>query len=344
MAVGQLVFAAIIGVNLVLIYFNLYHYDGPLSTHIGEFVKWYDRTDTKVSDLTVHAGSIADTSGLLSKLNMRTSGFLAPKVSKTKKTVDKAADKAAGAGAGADDDDIVISDMITVNGETRSSGNSRIPSTFAPCVCTDPEWCDLPMPAGRVKGSPTPTHFNMPAITNQRRWEHAKCLAARGDQVLLRRILHYFPSDANFLNGDGDYAHLQPEVDIFLNPIDSFKSLIAPDNVDKHVSLPGAMGSVEPDVKPILTEAIPAKESLYVRMARANSGSSSSNSGSLPGVGGIRPGAPSSSIHYPIVSLGYPLLARGKADASGERPYFGGSASRKVGGYYLCKSARCCVW
>jgi hypothetical protein len=230
-----------------------------------------------------------------------------------------------------DDDEITISDVITVDGENKPSGKTNIPSKFAPCKCTDPAWCDLPMPPSRP--SPyTPSHYNMPPVNNQKRWEHAKCLAARGDQVLLRRIMHYFSSDNNFLNGDGEYRHLQPHVDVFLNPEDSFKALIAPENVDKHVALGGTL--IEPDQRAALEKCIPPKEEVYQRLTRRRR---EGDTGVIPGLGGIRPGAPKSSIHYPIVSLGYPLLSRGRAPAGEEGPWFGGAASRKLGGYYLCK-------
>lgn len=75
--------------------------------------------------------------------------------------------------------------------------------------CNDPVWCNVPIPGK--------SHYKFDTPIDPRRWRHAQLLAARGDQVLLDRIIRVFPNHFDYLDGDRSFRKLHSLMDIFVD-------------------------------------------------------------------------------------------------------------------------------
>lgn len=76
-------------------------------------------------------------------------------------------------------------------------------------TCTDPEWCDVPMP--------TFSYFKFDPPTDPVRWRKAQIQAASGEQVLLQEILKVFPTHLDFIDGDISFRKLHLTMDFFID-------------------------------------------------------------------------------------------------------------------------------
>ena len=75
--------------------------------------------------------------------------------------------------------------------------------------CTDKIWCSIPMPKN--------SFFKFEPPTNKFRWRLAQIQAANGEQVLLRRIVKFFPNHFDFIDGDITFRKLHYVFDIFID-------------------------------------------------------------------------------------------------------------------------------
>lgn len=80
---------------------------------------------------------------------------------------------------------------------------------FSSSPCSDPVWCDIPMPKK--------SYFNFDPPTNIERWKLARLQAAAGEQVLLKRIAKVFPSSFDFLDGDIGFRRMHYAFDFFVD-------------------------------------------------------------------------------------------------------------------------------
>ena len=64
---------------------------------------------------------------------------------------------------------------------------------------------------------PTKSLFNFVGDVDPRRWRRAQALAARGDQVLLGKIVGVFPHPHDFLDGDVYFRKLHALADVFFD-------------------------------------------------------------------------------------------------------------------------------
>eukprot|EP01031_Cornospumella_fuschlensis_P034902 gene34902-42268_t len=76
-------------------------------------------------------------------------------------------------------------------------------------LCTDPEWCNVPMPAKSHYYFDPPTDLNL--------WKKSQIIAMRGDQVLLKDAIKAFPNHMDFLDGDISFRKMHYAMDIFLD-------------------------------------------------------------------------------------------------------------------------------
>lgn len=75
--------------------------------------------------------------------------------------------------------------------------------------CTDRTWCSIPMP--------TTSFFKFDPPTNKFRWRLAQIQASSGEQVLLKRIVKYFPTHLDFIDGDITFRKLHYVFDVFID-------------------------------------------------------------------------------------------------------------------------------
>ena len=193
-----------------------------------------------------------------------------------------------------EENEVIVSDMIMVDGELVKSPVTDIKKDFDPCECTDPVWCFIPMPSK--------SHFNFVPPSNQKRWDHAACLASRGDQVLLSRVLHYFDTPDNMLKGSVNFAHwFQADLfDIFFNPNDGLNALVAPGSKRKETSW--SRSGMNAKAAANYAELVPKPNELYLRSRAA--------------IGGTRPATRrlGNKLRFPVITLGfgYYRIAKGK--------------------------------
>jgi hypothetical protein len=114
-----------------------------------------------------------------------------------------------------------ISDTIT---ETIPEFVSNFfPSISDTSICNDTAWCNIDMPAK--------SYFRFSPPVDKVRWRRAVLQAARGEQVLLQRLVQVFPNFMDFLDGDTQFRSYHKIVDFFvgenmdLSPLKSFKVL-----------------------------------------------------------------------------------------------------------------------
>ena len=85
--------------------------------------------------------------------------------------------------------------------------------------CNDNLWCKVPMPIM--------SHYKFDPPTDKTRWRRAQSQAASGEQVLLKRIVKWFPSPYNiFLDGDRQFRGLHSLVDVFVDSKKDFEYLL----------------------------------------------------------------------------------------------------------------------
>jgi hypothetical protein len=75
--------------------------------------------------------------------------------------------------------------------------------------CTDPVWCNIPMP--------TKSYFHFDPPTDPIRWKKAQILAMKGEHVLLKEIVKVFPNHFDFLDGDISFRKLHFTMDFFID-------------------------------------------------------------------------------------------------------------------------------
>ena len=76
-------------------------------------------------------------------------------------------------------------------------------------VCTDFNWCSIPMPKTSFYKFKPPQDMD--------KWKAAQILAASGAQVLLKRIVKVFPNPFDFLDGDRSFRRIHRTIDIFVD-------------------------------------------------------------------------------------------------------------------------------
>jgi hypothetical protein len=87
--------------------------------------------------------------------------------------------------------------------------------------CTDPLWCNIPMP------SVSYFRFDEPP-TDPKRWRQAQIAAARGEHVLLKESIKAFPNHFDFLDGDISFRKLHYTVDFFVDERRDLSPLVGP--------------------------------------------------------------------------------------------------------------------
>jgi len=75
--------------------------------------------------------------------------------------------------------------------------------------CNDPVWCKVPIP--KI------SHYKFDSPINPAKWKRAQMQAARGDQVLLDRIVRVFPNHFDYLDGDRAFRKLHSLIDVFVD-------------------------------------------------------------------------------------------------------------------------------
>lgn len=75
--------------------------------------------------------------------------------------------------------------------------------------CDDPEWCNVPMPQR--------SYFRFSPPDNLERWKAARLKAAKGEQVLLNRVIKYFPNTQDFLDGDIFFRQYHLPIDYYID-------------------------------------------------------------------------------------------------------------------------------
>ena len=177
-------------------------------------------------------------------------------------------------------DDIVLSDGITVEQSTVGA-KVEVGRGFDPCICTDTEWCNIPMP--------TKSHFNFAAPDNAQRWLNAACLAARGDQVLARRVLQHFPDGSDMLDGDIRFRNWKAQYDIHFNAHENFREIVS-----RGVNITSTDWSRQRstlEVRKLIKTTNPPAKSLYERQGEF--------------VGGLRPAGRSNFMkpRFPVIGF-----------------------------------------
>ncbi|RYY85487.1 hypothetical protein EON63_07395 [archaeon] len=76
-------------------------------------------------------------------------------------------------------------------------------------VCTDPQWCSVPMPSK--------SHFYFDSPSDLNLWKKSQILAMRGDQVLLKDAIKAFPNHMDFLDGDISFRKMHYAMDVFID-------------------------------------------------------------------------------------------------------------------------------
>lgn len=107
--------------------------------------------------------------------------------------------------------------------------------------CLDSVWCEIEMP--------TISYFRFDPPTDKYKWRLAQVQAARGEQVLLKRVIQHFPGHDDFLDGDITFRKLHSIFDFFVDEQRDLTPLIGPgtkfsSSVQQHRRL---------DNKPIIT-------------------------------------------------------------------------------------------
>jgi hypothetical protein len=101
-----------------------------------------------------------------------------------------------------------------------SESESKSHAAAAPLVtegeCTDPEWCNIPMP--------TKSYFRMTPPSDPERWKQASLLAMQGDHILLKRILPFFPHQRDFLDGDTLFRSYHLPIDYYMDMNRDFRA------------------------------------------------------------------------------------------------------------------------
>lgn len=88
----------------------------------------------------------------------------------------------------------------------RKSLARKVPGTS----CDDPLWCQIPIPSR--------SHFGFAGqVEDKPRWELARVSAAKGDQVLLLKVLEQFPQYLDFLDGDAQFRKFHYLADFFID-------------------------------------------------------------------------------------------------------------------------------
>ena len=82
---------------------------------------------------------------------------------------------------------------------------------------TNNEWCNIPMPKQ--------SYFRFPPPKDKEKWKQAAILAMKGEHVLLKRILQYFPSSFDFLDGDVLFRAYHQPIDYYLDENNDFRVL-----------------------------------------------------------------------------------------------------------------------
>lgn len=106
-------------------------------------------------------------------------------------------------------------------GNKEMSGGTSTPATLGqPAECTDPLWCQVPIP--------TKSHYNFDTPIDAARWRIAQMQASRGEQVLLDRVIRVFPNSFDFLDGDRSFRRLHSLMDIFVDHKTGLSALLKP--------------------------------------------------------------------------------------------------------------------
>jgi hypothetical protein len=92
---------------------------------------------------------------------------------------------------------------------TKSKKNHILSPIPENVECTDPQWCNVPMPEKSYYGFTPPT--------DEKRWKYAQALAASGRQVLLERIHKTFQNPLDFLDGDRAFRRIHHLIDVFVD-------------------------------------------------------------------------------------------------------------------------------
>ena len=91
--------------------------------------------------------------------------------------------------------------------------------------CTDRIWCSIPMP--------TTSFFKFDPPTSKFRWRLAQLQASNGEQVLLRRIVKYFPNHFDFIDGDITFRKLHYVFDVFIDERRDLSQLLVQPTTEK---------------------------------------------------------------------------------------------------------------
>lgn len=91
----------------------------------------------------------------------------------------------------------------------------------ATIVCTDPVWCNVPMP--------TTSYFRFAPPDDPYQWRLAQSQASSGEPVLLKCVREVFNHHMDFLDGEPRFRRYQELTDIFLDHNDyNFENLASP--------------------------------------------------------------------------------------------------------------------
>ena len=81
--------------------------------------------------------------------------------------------------------------------------------SFVDSECADAVWCGVPIPAH--------SHYKFDTPIDPIRWKQAQKKAAKGEQVLLERIVRVFPNHFDYLDGDRSFRRLHSLIDVFVD-------------------------------------------------------------------------------------------------------------------------------
>lgn len=107
-------------------------------------------------------------------------------------------------------------DRTTVENTGSKVNNERPPLP----ECTDPVWCNIPMPSI--------SYYRFDPPTDAYKWRRAQIQAGNGEQVLLKRLVATFPGHSDFLDGDITFRKLHSIFDFFVDEARDLSPLVPP--------------------------------------------------------------------------------------------------------------------
>ncbi len=99
--------------------------------------------------------------------------------------------------------------ILPVKTGSRIDSLDKYSSQELSSMCTEVDWCNIEMPLV--------SHFKFEPPNDPVRWKKAQIHAQNGDQILLEKIMKYFPHPFGYIDGDRAFRGLHKIVDAFID-------------------------------------------------------------------------------------------------------------------------------